>query len=565
MGENTSEMMMRYGYKDLLDLKYVYDALLGHGLFFDALPPCFTSESLLADNVEKDILEIEEIRNKNKKNNKDYSYHACIQYASSRHKNIPRQFAIPHPESYMHLCQIIKENWEEINLHIGKANPKFNHCHVRRIIGKPHIFEMSYEGVEKDIKEDKDIEYSIGASLIVQADIATCFPSIYSHSIPWAIRGKNNAKKTRDHWSDEIDARVRNIKDKQTNGLLIGPHASNIISEIILTQIDVKLRKAGYEKVIRNIDDYVFYAVDEKNAQEFLKDLENFLKEYELLLNPKKVKILPYEKYLLEGWKLKLYRHRFTFPSKSDISFTAINSYINYALELAHENNDYATLKYIIKVIANKTLSHRARNLYVKKILSIVLLYPYLLPVLEPCVLKNFCKTEDTDTWRNFLFNFLPSLFTKALAKNITDALAFCFYYGIRYNFDFIHDPSSKYEIGHKTDCKNPECDLSNPCKHCISKITWIKDMLEINDCVSMLLAWKFCKTHKLINIENYFNKHAHAIVKDAKDGNKRKVDRFWLFVYEVLDIESLTEYESWTRDKSLLVMKEHNISFLKF
>ena len=295
-----------YGYRDLPHGEYVYKALLGHGLFFAGLPPCFTSEALLTSEADKALREIGE------------SPHAYIQYAVSRHNNIPRQLAIPHPIPYMQLCKEIRKNWEEVNLHIGKAKPKFNYCHVRRIVDEPHIFEMNYLGADKWQKEELANDYSIGASLVVLADIATCFPSIYTHSIPWAVQGKGIEKKkhrdSKTHWSNMLDERVRYTKDNETNGLLVGPHASNIISEIILTQIDVKLRKAGYSKVIRHIDDYIFYAVDEKKARGFLKDLGVFLKEYELLLNSKKVKILPYEKYLSSEWASKL--ARFSFPAK---------------------------------------------------------------------------------------------------------------------------------------------------------------------------------------------------------------------------------------------------------
>ena len=31
---------------------------------------------------------------------------------------------------------------------------------------------------------------------LVKADISTCFPSIYTHSIPWAIVGKQQSKNT---------------------------------------------------------------------------------------------------------------------------------------------------------------------------------------------------------------------------------------------------------------------------------------------------------------------------------------------------------------------------------
>lgn len=98
----------------------------------------------------------------------------------------------------------------------------------------------------------------------------------------------------KDVWANDLDEHVRSLKDGETNGLLIGPHASNIISEIILTQVDIALQNKGFAKVIRNIDDYTFYATSELDAQNFLRVLTTELKKYELQLNAKKTTITPY-------------------------------------------------------------------------------------------------------------------------------------------------------------------------------------------------------------------------------------------------------------------------------
>ena len=164
--------------------------------------------------------------------------------------------------------------------------------------------------------------------------------------------------------------------------------------------------------------------------------------------------------------------------------------------------------------------------MYVKKMLSLALVYPYILPVLQSNVLDKFYKENTTD-YLLLLNDFLPLLYSRSLEKNITDALAYCFYYGIKYRIDFLD-----------------------------SNDNWAKEVCRINDCVSMVLAWKFCKTHKLDSAEKIFHEHAYAIVK-ADD--QREVDRFWLFVYEVLDRALLGE------NQSLRVMKKQNISFLNF
>ena len=57
------------------------------------------------------------------------------------------------------------------------------------------IFLMNYKGKDHLENEERDIENMTGANYIVHTDISTCFPSIYTHSIPWALHGVNKAKK----------------------------------------------------------------------------------------------------------------------------------------------------------------------------------------------------------------------------------------------------------------------------------------------------------------------------------------------------------------------------------
>lgn len=105
------------------------------------------------------------------------------------------------------------------------------------------------------------------------ADISNCFPSVYSHSISWALVGKTVAKSKskpsdRNEWFNQIDFYTRNLKHGETNGVLIGPHSSNLISEIILVTVDNELTKQDF-KYIRNIDDYTCYVDSYEESDRF--------------------------------------------------------------------------------------------------------------------------------------------------------------------------------------------------------------------------------------------------------------------------------------------------------
>ena len=104
---------------------------------------------------------------------------------------------------------------------------------------------MNYKNWRVDGNPESDLLiHDKGIShFLVKADIATCFPSIYTHAIPWAAVGKEKAKNSirTDTWYNRIDERCREMCNGETHGLLIGPHTSNLIAEIILTVVDKKL------------------------------------------------------------------------------------------------------------------------------------------------------------------------------------------------------------------------------------------------------------------------------------------------------------------------------------
>ncbi|GAA8743155.1 hypothetical protein oki421_04250 [Helicobacter pylori] len=152
------------------------------------------------------------------------------------------------------------DNWDKLKEYFKEKTDgnthKISRIHIQKIPKNKKIFQNDYskdrvamrksifDMGHKDIFCEGKLERSIriGARYKLKADISTCFPSIYTHSIPWAIRGKEIAKKDKNHWSDEIDTQTRNMNHKETTGILIGPHNSNLISEIILVAVDGDLK-----------------------------------------------------------------------------------------------------------------------------------------------------------------------------------------------------------------------------------------------------------------------------------------------------------------------------------
>lgn len=147
----------------------------------------------------------------------------------------------------------------------------------------------------------------------IKLDIQNFFPSIYTHSLAWAILGdKSIAKKTigdKTSFANATDIICQKINFNETNGLIIGPEFSRVMSELLLTQVDaILLKDLALEKgksinkdyiIYRYIDDYFIFAKDISTTNEIEEKLDSLLEEYNLHLNTgkKDIQTRPFKMY----------------------------------------------------------------------------------------------------------------------------------------------------------------------------------------------------------------------------------------------------------------------------
>lgn len=138
-------------------------------------------------------------------------------------------------------------------------------------------------------------------------DISKCFPSIYTHSIDWAIRGKDFAKRrvieiNKDRsFGARFDKFMQCINFNETNGILVGPEFSRIFAEIILQDIDQKIEKSLVNQnylindhycCTRYIDDFYIFYNDPNFLAVFSSILAEELEKYKLYINPGKAETI---------------------------------------------------------------------------------------------------------------------------------------------------------------------------------------------------------------------------------------------------------------------------------
>lgn len=505
----------------------VFTGLLDFGLFAEKVPPCFTSKGLAAI-VEKEFVGLlNEEDGKILKENIDKKSHDYIRYEALRDINIPRHLGIPHPESYAVQVLAIKKHWEEIKLHNDKPSPQASRIHVRHV-GGGSIFEMNYRGNERYQLEEDEIEWMMSAQFVVKADIAACFPSIYTHSIPWAIHGKNIAKKNPSCKlsGNLLDKCTQNTRDKQTNGILIGPHSSNIIAEIILTSIDVLLQSKGHKKFKRHIDDYEFYADSYEQAERFLKDLGLSLRVYEMSLNEKKTRILALPRPSTENWRQEL--NRFVFPVSDTVVFSTIRSLLDLALENAQIAGTSAPLNYAIKILADNRGDHpintRAKRLYVQEAINLAMAYPYLVPVLDKHVFDRYMF----DGIAKKIAEFSALLIALGTKKLYPDTICHALYYALKH------------------DVVIPVADAN------------LLEILNLDDCLANVLLLEYANKYALKKVKTAIKKRSSELLKS---GDARDKDKHWLLIYQ-----TWTEKELKGNGQQFLAeLKKQGFQFIVF
>lgn len=130
-------------------------------------------------------------------------------------------------------------------------------------------------------------------------DISKCFYHIYTHSITWAVKDKETAKKNKNYnsFENKFDELMQHSNYNETNGIVVGPEVSRIFAEIILQEVDLHVLKkledqdikfgVDYE-VRRYVDDFFVFSNDTKILDVILRTYKKELENYKLYINDNK-------------------------------------------------------------------------------------------------------------------------------------------------------------------------------------------------------------------------------------------------------------------------------------
>ncbi|MBP8991055.1 MAG: RNA-directed DNA polymerase [Spirochaetes bacterium] len=264
------------------------------------LPQYFTFSDLLK-KINKYILDNSFEIDKKTAKIKSYENVNYRLYSNKEGKYTWRPLEIIHPLIYIELLKKItyKENWETLldKFKDFQENSKIK-CLSIPIKSKTKTKNKSAQ-ISKwwsDI-EQESIKLALEYNYVYHTDVSDCYPSIYTHTIAWAIHGKENAKKEKNNkklLGNVIDSYLQCMNNGQTNGIPQGSVLMDFIAEIILGYADENLtlkineHKINDYKILRYRDDYRIFVKKPVDAEKILKSLTEVLLDLGLKLNPLK-------------------------------------------------------------------------------------------------------------------------------------------------------------------------------------------------------------------------------------------------------------------------------------
>ncbi|MFD2409813.1 RNA-directed DNA polymerase [Paenibacillus rhizoplanae] len=343
------------------------DSLIRKGYFPEELSPIFSTETL-ADTLNTIIPNISNFPDKPA---------SATKHSIPRVKHLRRMLSIPNPLLQIKLCNTIEDNWNTIDGFLSNT---------KMTLTKPVILQDSKRAVSRlrhysyiPVQQALD---STSVRYVLRTDISRFYPTIYTHSIPWALHTKEVAKINRKDalYGNLLDKRVRNSMDGQTLGIPVGPDTSLIIAEIIATSMDVKLRsRLGDIKGFRYMDDYYLYFSTKPEAEFALSTLHSIMKDFELELNPNKTFIEELPVSLEQKWvsELRNYNIRETVKGQH----TDLIGYFSLAFDYSKKYPNDRVLKYALSRIKNIEIKNENWSLYESLILNSVIAEPSVISI----------------------------------------------------------------------------------------------------------------------------------------------------------------------------------------
>lgn len=316
-------------------------SFLRRGLLPDNLPPFLTSRSISQSEFAKGAA---------------YQVTAEVKgshspFNASKRGFQRRSFGLSHPVFVKDAANFFVKNWNDLSAHFATASgstsiPDFDGTQSRAVKITPHSQLPT-------IRLKKLARFRF----CVVTDVSRCFPSIYTHSIPWALNGKEASKQDFKPnsalvFGNRLDYIMRQSQDGQTMGIPVGPDHSRVVAEIILQAIDREFEAiSDSPRYIRHVDDYWIGGASYEACESALHNLRVCLNEYSLDINEQKTRIVPTSSMVAEVWPYDLEAQLESALESGHVSRyeSRIVSLLGNIVEASSRSSDDGIIKFFLR------------------------------------------------------------------------------------------------------------------------------------------------------------------------------------------------------------------------
>jgi hypothetical protein len=377
------------------------DALLAKGYLPRELPPPFSSLSFGGAAVQISRRWNQVYTRLGKQAQQQFRVSSCTKFSIPRVNYSRRILSLPNPLHQMQLAALISANWPQIDAicrrsRLASSRPVLDTSGARAVVTRKKFREYKHAYVQDSF--DRLFE--------VRTDIARFFPSIYTHSLAWAIHGKATAKSNRSRslWGNALDSAVQACQAGQTIGIPIGPDTSLVLSEIIGAAIDELILKKQKASGYRFVDDFHLFCRTQDEAEHLLRYLQACFAEYELDMNDSKTDIRRFPQPFEAQWTIALGSLRLDGTAKQQRR--RLSQYFSSLYHYQLENPGESVVKYGLGIFQTLRLHIGNWRFLESLLLKTVIASPQCLPDLY-LVLLRFRKAVQRRVLRRALLELL--------------------------------------------------------------------------------------------------------------------------------------------------------------
>lgn len=296
----------------------------------DEVPIIFNNDNLYINTKEKDNFSeksrelLDAIMWNNTKN-----YTIPYRYRVSKTATATRRLSLLHPNAQLDICDFYQEFEHlicyyntlspysirapyKISSSVYESNPSEGAAKYKpglvatdktdKVHKHPETFfaYKQYSMLHRFFSSERFLRLEQAYSTMWIGDVSKCFHSIYTHSIAWAVRGRDQSKQALGSrtFGSAFDKLAQSQNYNETNGICIGSEMSRIFAEVIFQAIDCEVHHLAKELDLiqgehydcaRYVDDIHIFSKDDVTASQIYALYDRALGAYNLHFNEGKL------------------------------------------------------------------------------------------------------------------------------------------------------------------------------------------------------------------------------------------------------------------------------------